>query len=297
MILKVVENTRDNYNEYVIFWLFCFLVDGKGSLFEDKLMKASRLFPLSLIAPAILFVACHAQAALFSGGAATNISGDTDVLNTGALVGAFNVGDGGVGATTVNGVAFSPFAVNSGGGAVSNVTVGNFNLSTADVFLSDNTLYGSGSNPFASLSSSYQTLLRSATEVSNLVIDPATFNLTLSGLTMGTQYKFQWFASASGPGTALHASSAGSSITLSDNTTNLEGGLGQYAIGTFTADAASQVINFSSAGGANPTALINGFQLRDFGPVPEPTGVATAMLCMGVAALRRKRAGAVVRKA
>ena len=259
-------------------------------------MKKSPLSPFSILAPAILFFLGHAQAALFSWNAATNISGDSDVLNTGALVGAFNVGDGGVGSTTVNGVAFSPFAVNSTGGPVSNVTVGNFNLATTDIFLSDNTLYGSGSNPFASLSANYQTLLRSATIVSNLIIDPATFNLTLSGLTMGNQYKFQWFASASGPGTLLHASTAGNTVTLSDNVTNAEGGLGQYATGAFTADSASQVINFSSAGGANPTALINGFQLRDFGPVPEPTGVATAMLCMGVAAMRRKRAGEAVKQ-
>lgn len=259
-------------------------------------MKISRLIPLSLLAPAILLVVGHAQAALFSWNSATNISGDTDVLNTGALVGAFNVGDGGVGATTVNGVTFNPFTVNSTGGPVSNVTVGNFNLATSDLFLSDNTLYGSGSNPFASLSANYQALLRSATIVSNLVIDPATFNLTLSGLTLGNQYKFQWFASSSGPGALLHASTAGNTVTLSDNVTNAEGGLGQYATGIFTADSASQVINFSSAGGANPTALINGFQLRDFGPVPEPTGVATAMLCMGVAAMRRKRAGAAVKQ-
>ena len=262
-------------------------------------MKISRVLPLSLLAPAILLVVSHAQAAMFSWNAATNISGDMDVLNTGALVGAFNVGDGGVGSTTVNGVTFNPFVVDSTGTpfpGVSNVTVGNFNLSTADIFLSDNTIYGSGSNPFASLSANYQALLRSATIVSNLFIDPATFNLTLSGLTMGRQYKFQWFASASGPGALLHASSAGSSVTLSDKVANAEGGLGQYAIGTFTADSASQAINFSSAGGVNPTALINGFQLRDFGPVPEPTGIATAMLCMGVAAMRRKRAGTTVKE-
>lgn len=261
---------------------------------QDNFMKTPRFLPSSLLVPALLLVVCHAQAALFSWGAATNIAADSDVLTTGSLVGAFNVGDGAVPSTTVNGVAFSPFAVNSTGGSVNNVTVGNFNLSTPDLFASDNTLYGSGSNPFFSLSSNYKTLLRSATIVSNLVFNPATFALTMSGLTSGHQYKFQWFASQSGPGTLLHASSAGSSVTLSDNVTNTEGGLGQYAIGTFTADAASQVVAFSSVGSGNQFALVNGFQLRDIGPVPEPTGVATAMLCIGVAALRRKRAGTAV---
>ena len=257
-------------------------------------MKISRFLPSFLLAPALILVVCHAEAALFSWGAATNISGNSDVLTTGSLVGAFNVGDGGVASTTVNGVAFSPFAVNSTGGPVSNVTVGNFNLSTPDLFQSDNSLYGSGSTPFSLLSASYKTLLSSATIVSNLVIDPATFDLTMSSLTVGHQYKFQWFASASGPGALLHAASAGSAVTLNDNVTNTEGGLGQYAIGAFTADAASQVITFSSVGVGNQFALVNGFQLRDLGAVPEPTGFVTAFLCVGVAALRRKRAGAIL---
>ena len=115
----------------------------------------------------------------------------------------------------------------------------------------------------------------------------------MSTLTVGHQYEFQWFASFSGPGSLLHASTAGSTVTLNDNVTNTEGGLGQYAIGTFTADAASQLITFTSVGVGSQTALVNGFQLRDFGVVPEPTGFVTAFLCAGVAALRRKRVAAV----
>ena len=163
-------------------------------------MKTPRFLPSCLLAPVFVLVACHADAALFSWSAPTNIVGDTDVLTAGSVVGAFNVGDGGVTSASVNGVTFNPFAVDSTGGPVNNVSVGNFNLSTPDFFFSDNLLYGSASSPFSGLSASYQTLLRSATSVSNFVINPATFDLNISSLTFGNQYKFQWFASASGPG-------------------------------------------------------------------------------------------------
>ena len=218
-------------------------------------MKLSLHLPQSLLAATLLIVAGQAHAALFSWGAATNIANDSDVLSTGALVGAFNVGDGAVPSATVNGVAFSPFAVNSSVGPVSNVSVGNFNLATADFFASDNTLYGSANSPFSGLSSGYQSLLRSATTVSNFAINPATFSLTMSSLTLGHQYKFEWFASTSLPGSIMHASAAGSTVTLNDNVSGLDGGLGQYAIGTFTADSASQVVAFSSVGAGSYRSL------------------------------------------
>ena len=54
-------------------------------------------------------------------------AGETDVTNTGTLVGAFNIGAVGVSPTTVNGVTFAPFEVLGQG---SGTTVGNFTLFT-----------------------------------------------------------------------------------------------------------------------------------------------------------------------
>ena len=218
-----------------------------------------------------------------------NIAGDSDIIIGGSLVGAFNVGDGGVGAATVNGVTFNPFALNSTAGSVSSGTVGNFTLSTADVFLSDNSLFGSSSGSFADLSTGYKSLLRSGTQVSNLFIDPAAFKLTINGLTLGHHYQFQWFANLSGAGpNSLHSASAGNTVTLDDNGTNLEGGLGQFAVGSFVANTLFLDITFSSAAGFD-TALLNAFQLRDLDLVPEPAGTVLTLLGVGVLLCRRNR--------
>ena len=234
-----------------------------------------------------------AIATVITWSAAQNIAGDSDVITGGSLVGAFNVGDGGVGAATVNGVTFNPFALNSSGGPVSSGSVGNFTLSTADVFLSQNTFFGSSTGSFAGLSTGYQSLLRSGTQVSNLIIDPAVFTLTISGLTLGHQYQFQWFANFSGVGpNRLHSASAGNTVTLDDNVTNLEGGLGQFAIGSFVANTLTLDITFSSPAGFD-TALLNAFQLRDLDLVPEPTSAALMLLGIGSLLCRRNRIAAV----
>ena len=173
------------------------------------------------------------HAAVVTWGSASNITGDNNVITTGSLVGAFNVGDGGVSAATVNGVNFNPFALNSSGGPVSSGTVGNFTLAPADLFLSDNTLYGAAVAPFTSLSAGYRTLLQSATSTAT----PFTFSLTMNGLKAGILYQFEWFANTSGPGNQQHSASAGNTVVLNDNTTGLDGGLGQFAVGSFVADS------------------------------------------------------------
>lgn len=219
------------------------------------------------------------NAAVVTWGAASNITGDANVIKTGALVGAFNVGDTGVTTATVNGVAFNPFAVPNSAAIGQSVSVGSFTLATTDQFLSlPNGTFGSAAAPFTGLSAGYQNLLGSAT----LTATPAPFTLTMSGLTLNNVYQFQWFANTSAPGAQLHLATAGNTSTLNDNTTNLDGGLGQFAVGTFVADASSQVITFSPSGGAFQSAQLNGFQLRNVGPVPEPGSALVGMLTLGL---------------
>ena len=125
------------------------------------------------------------HAANITWGGAENITRfDTNVINTGTVMGAFNVGAPGVPGATVNGVTFAPFEIDtiyfSGSTTVGNFTLG-FDAGTAD-----NSSFGSTGMPFSLLSSGYQTLLQSAAydaDLSGLAI-----TLTMHGLTVGGAY-------------------------------------------------------------------------------------------------------------
>lgn len=243
---------------------------------------------LTTTASVFLAVTPSTQAASITWGAATNISGDTDVSITGTLVNAFTVGDSGVSGSTVNGVAFQGFVAPF----LSNVAInGNYSLvGVGGDFLSNNTIFGSSSAPFSALSAAYKNILNSATEVAQ----PDTLFLTMTGLTIGTIYQFQWWSNLSGPtlnaAQGLQTASAGNSVTTSDNTSGLEGGLGQFAIGTFVADATSQSVVFSSPTGGSTTAAatLNAFQLRNLGAsVPETASLLAGLLPFGVLLLGR----------
>ncbi len=219
------------------------------------LLTSSRLRFLLSAAATVMF-ALSSAAAPITWAPASNISGDSDVSTLGTLVGAFNIGGTGVPNTTVNGVLFQGFALPTN---ASSATSGNFTFTAGmlDPFVSDSS-YGSNSPPFSNLSPSYQTLLSSAAFVSH-----ASFTLTISGLTGGTLYQFQWWDNNANGG-ALNqttATTAPTSVTLVRNT----GGLGQFATGTFLADAATETIVFTSP---QFGPQINAFQLR---VIPEPS--------------------------
>lgn len=207
---------------------------------------------------AITFLTTAAHAAAVTWGAATGISGDTDVSTNGTLVSAFNIGGSGVPDTTVNGVLFKGLAL-----AGTNVTSGNFNLTTANAFGGASSA-GSSSPPFRSLSAPYRVLLGNG---GGAFTDP--FTLTISGLVLSKIYEFQFWSniSVAGFANASLTATSGNAVTLDSTNPDGEGMLGQFAIGTFVANNASQQIVLTG------TVLesFNAFQLRDLGtPVPEP---------------------------
>ena len=59
-------------------------------------------------------------------------------------------------------------------------------------------------------------------------------------------------------------------MILNSNTTDAIGGLGQFAVGTFTADAVSQTLIFSEQEQIGLSAIVNGAQLRDVTPSTPP---------------------------
>lgn len=247
------------------------------------------LLAAAILLTAMLSPAGSAHASFVNWGVATNISGDSDVSTTGMLVGAFNLGDTGPGDTgvadtTVNGVTFTGLVIPNGS---KSVTSGNFTLAIADSFLSSND-FGSLSAPFSSLTAPYQALLSSAAG------DSATpFTLTMGGLTPGAAYEFEWWSNGSQNAFSdiLTTASATNDVTLNLNTSASVGGVGQFAVGNFVADASPQVITFSS----NDSDVVNGFQLRVI-PAPEPATWAWGLATTAIAAsalYRRKRAKAL----
>jgi len=224
----------------------------------------------SFLAASILALASASHAATVTWGAATGITGDSDVSTAGTLVGAFDIGATGVGNTNVNGTTFTALTVTG-----TSVTSGNFNL-TGPGLLGLNNLT-SANAPFNNLSASYQALLSTIGATGG-----SPFTLTMSGLVTGQTYQFQWWYNDSAITSTFNTTaSAGNSVTLQSNPSLVGGGLGQFATGTFVADGTNtQVITFTTTNNGG----INGFQLRSLSAasaVPEPGSALAGMLALG----------------
>jgi hypothetical protein len=196
-------------------------------------------------------------------GAPTNITGNSDISTLGTFIAAFNMNGS---AVVLNGVSFAPFAITS---QTTSATNGNYMILENPGHLLAESGLGSSSAPFSSLSASYQTLLSTAVSSD----DNNTITLLMNGLTIGQSYQFQWWLNASsdlGSGSGFRTTaSSGNNVTLDDNVTNAQGGVGQYALGTFTAVSSQQAISFFGTDGTQaPT--IDAFQLRS---IPEPSSI------------------------
>jgi hypothetical protein len=261
-----------------------------------------------------------ANAATIYWNGAQNVTSDFDVSTDGTLVDAFALSlDYGVfgqdvnTTTTLNGVTFQSldlpldlssssttgnysFAAYSGGGSGSLINMINLG-------------YGANGNTFYSgLSSQYQALLASggtATANQGVGADYSDVNfthtlaLTISGLTVGETYQFQWWNSSANHQiyglvdnhTLNTTATAGNSVSLSANDPYDYDSAGQFAIGTFTADAVTQEIDFTGATTGTDDPLVNAFQLRSgVEAVPEPSTMALATLWgSGILILFRRR--------
>jgi len=237
----------------------------------------------SLIAAGFLFLGAlsHASGATIIWGQATTIVGDADVSTAGSLVAAFNFGTIG-GTATVNGVSFANAGTvyfdnlapshTFGAGAGRVTLAGSSPLFSADAF-------NSGSAPFSELSASYKSLLNSAVWIDSA--ENKQITLTIEGLTIGQQYQVQlWTNDSRSHG--VNRDTSFDSVVLEQNTGPM-GGLGQWVIGTFTADDTFQTIIANAAGNGQSTN-INAYQLR---AIPEPStyaiiagaGALVAALC------------------
>ena len=220
----------------------------------------------------ILAAAAAAPAATIAWGPATTIAGDSDVSTTGTLVHAANAGDDAP--ATVNGVTFV---------AMPTTTSGPFALTSAGALIKVASQYGIDAAPYNTLSAGHRELLGSGWFTHTPPATPPAVTLTISALTPGTAYEFQWWVHDARATddftrtTSAAAAAGGTSVVLQHNVQDAGGGVGQFAVGTFVADAATQQIVFRGAGGnANAASTqINAMQLR---VVPEPSSLALAVL-------------------
>lgn len=127
----------------------------------------------------------------------------------------------------------------------------------------------------------YRSMLNDANFAS--VPGPGTSSITLNSLTIGQQYQTQfWVADFRGNfGRSLTLAGVNSPTLLWAQTNQFDSG--SYAIGTFTANATSQVISFTSA-----NAQVNALTLN---AIPEPSTFGMLGLA-GAAVLLLRRRGA-----
>lgn len=238
-----------------------------------KNLFRSAAFASLLIASALGGMAMQsANAAVITWGAATTISGTSDVNTAGTLYAASSFGSTSV---TVNGVTFAAWSPAPSGNNPQ--TNGVFTLNNGATGYGQFNAFGSASAPFSGLPTEYKDLLSDAI-VSFAGGSPL---VTISGLTSGQTYSIQFWGNESRGGQSTRTQTV-DGITLDLNTSNAEGGVGQWISGTFTADAATQ--SFTVA--ANDT-YYNAIQVR---VVPEPSSIAgLGVLGAGVAAFVRRR--------
>jgi autotransporter-associated beta strand protein len=187
-----------------------------------------------------LLAATAAHAAPITWGPAKPITADTDVSTNGTLVKAVCKAGGN---PVVNGVTFTPAysgdslsGQNSSGAAAGPLPVGGGISAAYSQMLAGND-YNTGSG--------------------------TTLTLTLNGLTVGHHYEVQVWANDSdasslGKQTVKSGGSLDSWVILNMNPTGASGGKGEFALGTFTADATTQKITITGSG----SPVLQAYQVR-----------------------------------
>lgn len=191
-----------------------------------------------------------ALAAPINWNSATTISGDTNVLNAGALNYAYTFSSIAA-APTVNSVLFTK--TNSITTIAANVTLSGFTNNNGSTFQSS-----PAAGTWNGLTASYKGMLQGADYGGT-----GAATVTLQSLTSGRVYATQiWVNDSRSTGatrTETVTSTGGNTVTLDYNNSDANGGVGQFTTGRFVADAATQVFTLQG----NASTQLNAFQVRD----------------------------------
>ena len=195
-------------------------------------------------------------------GANATVSGDADVFTNGVFQYAYNwTGTN----ATVNGVMFT---------GTTSANPGNVSLTGVG---SNYRGYASGSTPFSNLSTTYRSILVGGEY--NAGADTAT--VMLNNLTAGETYAVQvWVSDPRGGGTIgrTETFSSSNTVTLAYNVPPATGGVGQYAIGVFTATSASQTFSMTVTNSSGSTQinalLVSDVTATGYQPANPPPAVA-----------------------
>ena len=177
----------------------------------------------------------------------TLISADTDVSTAGTLFYAYTFGDPGMNTASVNGVTFAKFGVT--------------HLSQTTVTVERVSLDVDGFHQFYSVMTRLRVricALREPLEHLPRVAGERCLHRHLQripdpdagGLDLGQSYLVQFWSSDAGAltfHTAGTTHTSGNAVTLDNNNTDAAGGVGQWVTGSFTADAATQVLTIESS--------------------------------------------------
>lgn len=256
----------------------------------------------SFVVVSSLLSSATLHAATITNWTVSTITGDVaDVSTSGTADRAYNF-NAAAGTVDINGVTFENVPGFASVG--SQATPGSHAVSGAHTFIplpgsESSTVIGNtttGTLPASVTSTAYQSLLggdiRSggANQVDTAAPNGNAWRLTLESLSIGTTYQIQlWFndsRSTTGNGRTGNILTGAGNVAIDYNTTNAAGGLGQYAVATFTADGTTQDIDFRASTDENVAAMLNGYQLRI---VPEPSGILLAGIGMMALAGRRRR--------
>ncbi|NBV35385.1 MAG: hypothetical protein EBR81_16750, partial [Proteobacteria bacterium] len=178
---------------------------------------------------------------------------DAEILTLGTTHFAYNFW--GASPNVVNGVSFTSITTPAGAGNLS-IT----GTTTPTYF---NNYYQAGA--IYLLSTGYQNLLNGGVYTDGT----GTITVTMNGLTVGKTYLVQMWANESRnnfTGSTDRAENVigNNTVRIEYNVSNLGGGVGQYVVGSFVANATSQNFTLTPpAGLVSPSAQINAIQVRD----------------------------------